>query len=69
MSGNGGNGGKKSNDAGSYDYVQGLTWDIAIFLHIDSLISSRRGFAGVSALSHYPNLLVSLHQRKACGIR
>ena len=49
------NGGKKSNDAGSYDYVQGLTWDsadeIAIFLHIDSSVSSRRGFGRVFALT------------------
>lgn len=46
-----GNGGKKANDTGSYDYVQGLTSDgageIRIFLQVDSLVSSSRGFGGV----------------------
>ena len=43
-----GAGDKKANDTGSYDYVQGLTSDsageIRIFLQVDSLVSSRRGF-------------------------
>ena len=46
-----GAGDKKANDTGSYDYVQGLTFDsageIRIFLQVDSLVSSRRGFGGV----------------------
>ena len=40
-----------ANGSGSYDYVQGLTSDsvdeIRIFLQVDSLVSSRRGFGGV----------------------
>ena len=50
-----GAGDKKVNDTGSYDYVQGLTSDsageIPIFLQVDSLVSSRRGFGGVSPVS------------------
>ena len=42
-----GTGDKKANNTGSYDYVQGLTSDSArIFLQVDSLVLSRRGFGG-----------------------
>ena len=47
-----GTGDKKADNTGSYDYVQGLTSgsarEIRIFLQVDSLVSSRRGFGGVS---------------------
>ncbi len=49
--------------------------EIPVFLQVDSLVSSRRGFGrvftrvpGPSTLGHCPNLPVNLHQRKACGI-
>ena len=54
-----GTGDKKANNTGSYDYVQGLTSgsarEIRIFLQVDSLVSSRRGFGGVFTKNPCPS--------------